>query len=136
MRIIVSGFRQSWIPGVWTHPPWPKTITRIVHWHLCTKQTRGDIMSNRQLKCIIYQTTQNRVNRSHYKLQLLFSFSFSGLSLSWLAILIPWWLCLFMTPWDLKLLCSSLIEVMRTACLLSSLEVLVRAALAVTPADL
>lgn len=39
-----------------------------------------------------------------------------------------------MTPWDLRLLCSSLIEVLKPACLHGSLEVLVKAALGITPA--
>lgn len=41
-----------------------------------------------------------------------------------------------MTPWDLRLLCSSLIEVLKPACLHASLEVLVKAALRITPAEL
>lgn len=45
LPLIVSGFRQSWVLGVWTSPPWPKAITRIIYWHLRPEPARGNIMS-------------------------------------------------------------------------------------------
>lgn len=58
LPLIVSGFRQSWVLGVWTSPPWPKAITRILYWHLCPEPARGDIISlnmNQNLQNVILQ---------------------------------------------------------------------------------